>query len=86
MAIKEKHGAKGSMILNHDWYEDSQGVNEYFNNCARLDVDPSDDTFLLMTLENGKYDFRKSRKHDKKVIKISAFALIDLIEKHGERV
>lgn len=86
MAIVEKHGAKGSMILNHDWYEDSQGVNEYFNNCAKIEADPDDDTFVLMTIEDGKADFRKGYKQDKTVVRISTLDLINLMQKNGKNL
>jgi hypothetical protein len=83
MGTKEKHGAKGNMILNHDWFEDSQGISEYYNQCANLEADPTDDSFVVLTIEDGKYDPRKSKRQSKKVIKIATAELISLIEKHG---
>ena len=82
MAIKEKHGAKGKMILNHDWFEDNQGISEYYNNCATLEADPEDDSFVLLKIENGKADMRKAKIQSKRTIRISALELISLIEKH----
>lgn len=83
MSTKEKHGAKGSMILNHDWFEDSQGVIEIYNQCATLEVDSNDDSVVLMKVEDGKFDPRKGKRQSKKLIKISAMELISLIEKNG---
>lgn len=51
MATYDKHGAKGSMILNQDWEEDSQGRNEYFNECADIKADPSNDKFVILTIK-----------------------------------
>ena len=62
MATYDKHGAKGSMILNQDWEEDSQGRNEYFNECADIKADPSNDKFVILTIKNGKHDYWKGKE------------------------
>lgn len=84
MANYSKHGARGSMILNWDWEEDSQGVNEYFNNCAKLEAADGDDSYIVMTVENGKHDFRKGRRRSETKYKIKAADLITFIESNGK--
>lgn len=85
MATYEKHGAQGSMVLNHDWTEDSQGRNEYFKNCVTIEADPKDDSFVVMRIKDGKHDFWKGREIPKEErITIKALDLIALIKKDGK--
>lgn len=83
MATYDKHGAIGSMTLNRDWTEDSQGVNEYYNNCADLKADPNNDKFVILTIKDGKHDFRKGRKNSEYSYRIAVDDLIAFGKKKG---
>ncbi len=86
MGLKEKHGAKGSMILNHNWSEDNQGIGEVFNKCAKLEADSKDDAYVVLTVEDGKKDFRKNKNQIEYKYRISALDLINLISEKGQRI
>lgn len=86
MAIFEKHGAKGSIKLKWDWQEDSQGISEYYNECAEIQADSTDDAYVIMTVQDGEQDMRKGRRQSITKFKIKATDLISLIKNAGTKI
>lgn len=84
MSQRESRGASGSIELNYLWTETS---NSHLETETSISLSALNDSELVLIKKYKKTNFFKASAGDSSLSKyrISVEALIELIEKHGER-